>query len=711
MVRISTIRKHSWVLILLIGLGLAAFIMMDMFNSSTGAFGQSGRTSLGEINGKSISYDRFNQAERILYQGSKGNTYGQKESLWNFFVEESILKEEGEKLGLTVSNEELMDLQFGTNLSPIIQSTFRGQNGQVDRNRLNEFKNLIETKQLKETNPNAYYYWIEQENQIIKDRLQTKLSSLVSQGMYTPSWMVESMGSERNQKLDFNYVRIPFSDIDDSSANVSDQELNTYLNSNSSLFKSDEEQRRLEYVTFNVAPTNADSAAIKNALSALINDFRSTDNDSTFVSINGGEIIPGYAKKAALGAIANDVFAGGIGNVIGPYVDAGYYKLAKVVDKKVIPDSVKAQHILFRAEQADPNSYGPALAKADSVLNLINGGQSFSELAKELSDDVSNKAKGGDLGYFAQGAMVQQFNDVAFFTSKGSEVRQVITQFGVHLLKVNDRKYLSQDPSVKIAYITKSIVPSLATQEAIEETVQNFVNEHENIADLPKLIEQNPNLSIETTPGLKANDYIVGNLGQDNASRDLVRWAFNDDPDVGQLSPNFYTYSFSDPKTFETYNTRYVVAGLKSIQGAGMPNLADVRDEIMLKVMNEKKASIIKSKIAGKGMSSIAAEYGTKVDSLTSVSLSSSFIPGLGNEPKVIAAAANLSQSSVSNPILGENGVFILELINKTDTGNSPNVAALRKEESSRLKTMTRQNLMAAMRKNAEVEDNRHVFY
>lgn len=710
MVRISTIRKNSWLLILLIGLGLAAFIMMDMF-SGPGGPGGANTTNIGSVNGEEIGYNRFNRAEQILYQGSRGNTFGQKENLWNFFVEESILKDEGEKLGLTVSNEELMDLQFGSNLSPIIQGAFRSPNGGVDRARLDEFKNLIETKQLKESNPNAYYYWIEQENQIIKDRLQSKLAGMVSQGMYTPSWMAESLGAERNKKMDFAYVRIPFSDIDDSSVSVSDEDLNNYLSSNSSSYRSDEEQRRLEYIAFNVTPTTADSNAIRNELSELVGGFRSAVSDSAFVANNAGELNPTYVKSSTLGTIANQVANGSTGSVFGPYSEGTYFKLAKVVDAKVVPDSVKAQHILFRVDQANPNSVGPALAKADSVMTLINGGASFSELAKELSDDVSNKAKGGDLGYFAQGAMVGPFNNAVFYDAKGSEVKQVFTQFGIHLVKVNDRKFLTKETSYKMGYISRSIIPSEATQEQIENKVQEFVNDNENIADLAKLVEQDPSLTIEETPALKKNDYIVGSLGQDNASRDIVRWAFDEDTDAGDLSADFYTYSFSDPNTFATYNTRYVVAALKNVIPEGMPSLNDIKSDIMPLVMNEKKAELLSSKIGGKSMSSIASEYGTEVDSLSSISSGASFIPGLGNEPKVVAAAASLAQNAVSKPIVGENGVFIIEVTNKSDAGSAPNVAALRKEESSRVKTLTQQNLMSAMRKNADVEDNRHIFY
>jgi len=711
MALIGNIRKNSWILILFIGLGLAAFIMMDMFSQK--GPGGGAPTEIASVNGEPIDYRKFNQAEQIRYRGSGGNTFGQRENLYNYFVEESLLKQEGQKLGLDVGKEELLDLQFGNRLSPIIQNTFRGANGQVDRNLLNSYKQQIEDRTLEQNNPVAYQYWFQQEDMIIKDRIQSKLTNMVAKGMYTPTWMAESLAAERGQNLDFNYVRIPFSDVADSEVNVTDADLSGYLNENAALYKSDEEQRLVEYISFNVLPTREDSIAIRSDLSNMKSEFQNAQNDSSFVVERSGVYPTTFSKKATLSAsVADKAYNMSVGSVIGPYVDGDSYKLAKVLDKRVIADSVKAQHILFAVDATNPTTMGAALTKADSVLNLITQeGQSFATLAEQFSDDKSNSAKGGDLGYFAEGMMVPEFNNAVFYEMNPGEVKTVITQFGVHILKLNDKKILNNEPSVKVAYISRSIIPSENTQSAIEERAQNFVNENTTIDALKTLADSDPNLELVTAPALKANDFNVAGLGQDASSRELVRWAFDKKTDVNDLSPNIFTYNFSNPRTFENYNSKYVVAGLKKIQGAGMPTVDMVRSEIMPLVMNQKKAALIKSAVSGKGMSSIATQYDTQVDSLAAVSTASAFIPGLGSEPKVLAAAQFLPQNQVSSPIVGDNGVYILEVTNKSATGATPNVAQLKKEESSRLSTMARQNLMKSMRKSADIEDNRYNFF
>ncbi len=711
MALIGKIRRNSWILILFIGLGLAAFIMMDMFSQK--GPGGGAPTDIASVNGQPIDYRKFNLAEQIRYRGAGGNTFGQRESLFSYFVEESLLKQEGKKLGLDVGREELMELQFGSNLSPVIQNTFRGANGQVDRNLLNSYKQQIEDRTLKDNNPVAYQYWFQQEEMIVKDRLQSKLTSMVSKGMYTPSWMAESLATERGQNLDFNYVKIPFSDIADSEVKVSDADLSSYLNNNAGMYRADEEQRLVEYISFNVLPTREDSLAIRSDLGNMKSNFQSASNDSTFVVERSGVYPQTFSKKATLSAsLAGQAYSMPVGTVIGPYVDGDSYKLAKVLDKRVIADSVKAQHILFSVDAANPASMGPALARADSVLNLIvNEGQSFDKLAEQFSDDKSNSFKGGDLGFFAEGTMVPEFNNAVFYEMNPGQTKTVITQFGVHILKLNKEKILNNEPSVKVAYISRSIIPSEDTQARIEEKAQNFVNENTSIDALKALADSDPSLQIETSPALKANDYNVGTLGQDASSRELVRWAYAEKTDVGDLSPNIFTYTYSNPRTFENFNSKFVVAALKKVQQAGIPTVDMVRSEIMPLVMNEKKAGLIKAAIAGQGMASIASKYDTQIDSLSAVSTSSAFIPGLGSEPKVLAAAQFLTENQVSAPIVGDNGVYILEVKSKTATGVTPNVAQLKKEEASRLQTMARQNLMKSLRKSADIEDNRYNFF
>jgi peptidyl-prolyl cis-trans isomerase D len=709
MALISSIRSRSWILIVFIGVGLASFILMDMFGSNTSAFGNRPTNTLGMIDGQEIDYNKVRRTEEVFYRGATGSTYGVKDQIWNYYLEKALLEKQGDKLGLNVGKEELNDLVFGNNLSPVVQAVFRNpQTGQVDMASLNDIKAKLASGSTEINTP----YMEELVGQVKKARLQEKFTSLVSQGMYTPNWMAESVGKENSTTFDFKYVKVPFSDVDNSQVSVSDADLTNYLNNNKAIYNNEEETRQIEYVSFEVFPSKEDSTTYYNQLNTLKPNFRSAINDSTFVAANGGSLASTYVKKSTLSPeIADRMMSSPVGTVVGPYMEAGTYKLAKVSARKVIADSVKVQHILVRANPSDPNSFAAAITRIDSVRTAFDNGESFGNLAAQVSEDTGSSDANGELGYLGyNNNFGPSFSNPIFYESEKGSVKTVFTQFGVHLVKVNDLKYLSQDPSVKVAYLTRSIIPSDKTQKSIREKVQEFVNEHTTKQQLEELAASDPALSIQTTANLKRNDYIVSSLGQDPSSREMVRWAFDEETNIGDLSPDFYVYRYSNPQTYVNYDSKYVVAALASVQKPGMPSLASIRSQIEPLVLNQKKADFVSSAINGKDLASVAAQYNTSVDQLDGISASSTNVRQIGNEPKVVAALMNMSTDQVSAPIKGENGVYVLQLLNKSQNANA-DLAGTKRLQSTRVKSLARTALMDAMKKDAEITDNRFNVY
>jgi len=267
MALIGTIRKNSWLLILVIGLALAAFILMDMTSSS-------------RLGG-------FQSAEQLIYSNSS-DVFGRRNALWNYFVEEAIVSDQAKDLGLSVGRDELLDLQFGNNISPVISARFRNpQTGQIDKAQLDQIKGQIEGGTM---TPELRRYWAHQEKEIVKDRLQGKINAMVSKALYTPTWMVEQSYGDKNQKVNLDYVKIPFADIDDSEVSLTDADFQTYLTANKGKFYSEEETRKVDYVVFDVFPTASDSADIRNSLAELTQEFQNTSNDTIFVETNEGTI-------------------------------------------------------------------------------------------------------------------------------------------------------------------------------------------------------------------------------------------------------------------------------------------------------------------------------------------------------------------------------------------------------------------------------------
>jgi len=709
MALISSIRNRSWILIVFIGIGLASFIMMDMFNSNTGAFGNRPTSTLGTINGQEIDYNKVRRTEEVFYRGASGNTYGIKDQLWNFYLEKSLLEDEGNKLGLNVGTDEIKELMFGTNLSPIVQAIFRNpQTGQVDMARIAEVKDQIQNDREQINEP----YIEELYEQVKKERMQQKYTSLISQGFYTPNWMAEQVGGENNTFYDFNYVKIPFSDVEDSEVTVSDEDYRNYLTNNKATYMNDEETRKINYVVYDIFPSSKDSSDYYADLQGRLSDFRTAPSDSTFVIQNGGTMNNAYVKGSALPAdIRSDMLNLPVGSVVGPYVDGTTYKMAKVSDRKLVADSVRAQVILISANQNDPSTYAAAFTRIDSIKTALDNGANFDNLAAQVSMDQTTADKGGDLGMMAHNSITGPLHDMMFYQAKEGEVNTVLNAAGAVLVKVNKKVFSSNEESVRVAYLSRSITPSDATQKATRDKVQEFVNTHETAADLEALVASDPNLRIQTTTGLERNDFEVPALGQDPSSRDMIRWAFENGTNTGDLSPDFYIYRYSNPVTYENYDSKYVIASLGSIQGEGMPSVENIKSEISSLVLNEKKAAFIASSIQGKDLASVASQYGGSVDNLTNISAAFSNIKDIGNEPKVVAALTTLQANQKSAPIHGENGVYVLELTNKTESNAGLDLAGIKRVQSTSLKNLARTALMESLKDGAEITDNRFKLY
>jgi len=708
MALIGTIRNNFWFVLLVLGLALAAFVLMDMMNAGNqGGIGP--KQIIGEVAGKSIDYRDFQRAEQALYSGGT-DSYAGKTSAWNYLNEKAIIEDQADALGLGISDDEMSDLLFGSNLSPVIQSVYRNpQTGQVDMQSLLEIKQaLIDGNEL---NPDFVLRWEELQKQVVKTAQQDKINALVSKSVFTPKFFAENVGMKTSETVSFDYVKIPFDNVDDSEVTLADADYSSYINDNAFKYTSDVETRVIEYAVLDVLPTSADSTNIKADLADRAAEFRNKANsteDSLYVINNEGFYSPFYAKLDDLsGPIKDAVVDMNVGDVYGPYLDQGAYFVSKLTGKAVVPDSVKASHILRPAAEGDVAGMAAARAYIDSLRVLVeNRTEDFAELAKTNSTDGS-ASKGGDLGTFAQGTMVPEFNKAAFFGSKEGGLYTVQTRFGVHLINVKKKVYNDRDPKYKLALIRSAIVPSEETQNAVYEVADEIVSQNRSLDALSTAIEGKANMSIDKTSPLKANDYIVGSLGGGESSREIVRWAFEEESKVGEVSPSIYTYT----DAVNYYNNKYVLTGLSSITSPGLATVADLKNDIEIPVMNLKKGASIASKVSGTDLASIATSFNSSVESASNIAFTAGSVTGLGNEPKVLAAALAQAEGSVSSPIVGNNGVYVVKTTAKT-AGTAPaNVLAQTKSINSTNRGRVNFSLLNALKETFKATDNRSKYF
>ncbi|MCB0559035.1 MAG: peptidylprolyl isomerase [Lewinellaceae bacterium] len=701
MALISKIRKNSWLLIVLIGLGLGGFIIMDMTSGQQSVFGSS-QLTVGEIDGQKLDWNQFNRVEQVLYGNSGGEVFSRRKQLWDYFVEEAIVQDEAKALGLGVSKSELMDLQFGANPSPVIRQRFTDPNTrQVNFQQLNQIKTAIENGTF--SDPQMRAFWSHQEKEIIKERLQSKLNAMVTKAIYTPTWMAEMGYQDQNVSLDMAYVKVPFDEIDNTEITLSDADYKNYLEQNKARYRQEEETRKLEYTVFNVLPTVTDSAKLREKIVSLIPDFEAAENDSAFVERNYGSINGFYLSKDELSpAVADTALSIPVGSVYGPYVEQGSYKAMKVLARATLADSADTRHILISADT--PQKFTAAEKTIDSLENLLlTGVATFDSLAIKFSQDPGSASKGGKYENVTPNQFVPQYNEVLFITGQVGQLYKVRSDFGWHLIEVLSRSASSTE-RVKVAFIEERIVPSEDTQNDVYERALAFVGKNRSLKEMAQSVEAE-GLELETSTGLKKNDFTVGALGAGQASRDIVRWAFN--ASEGDVSPEIY--GFQDPVDY--YTNKYVVAGLKSVQAAGLPSVDNIKDEIEQLVINEKKGEMIVQRIQGDNLEAIAGNFSTQVDTARNVIFNASFLPNLGSEPKVIGKAFTMEEGQVSKPVIGKSGVFVIKVMRKPQAGQATNIPQLRRSIAAPVRSQVPGQLIQAMKKNAAIEDNRSRFY
>ncbi len=216
-----------------------------------------------------------------------------------------------------------------------------------------------------------------------------------------------------------------------------------------------------------------------------------------------------------------------------------------------------------------------------------------------------------------------------------------------------------------------------------------------------------PDVTMQTSAPMKINDYLFGNLGSGQTQRDMVKWAFDPSAEVGDVSDE--VYRFSDPVRY--YDNRYVVVTLKSIVPAGMPTADVLRSQVESVVMNKMKGEKLKSSLSVSTLDALAAQYNTTVETATDVAASSTFVAGVGSEPDVIGTAFDLTPQSVSKPILGESGLFVVEKIRTMEAGAATNIPFLKTSVSTATKSQVGFKIIENMKERANITDKRASFF
>jgi peptidyl-prolyl cis-trans isomerase D len=699
MATLEKIRNRGVLLIVIIGLALAAFILGDLFQSGTSLSGDSSR-EIAEIAGESVMIDYYQRGIEELSEVYKMNTGSQtldaqttdqiQDQVWNNLLREVILGKEYKKLGLAVTGDELFEMVQGNNIHPIVSQLFANpETGQVDRSVvLNFLKQLDRDEKTKN-------YWLYIENEIKNQRWLEKYNTLIQKGLYTNSKEAEFVFEGNKMTKAIEFFAVPYNTIADSAIVLSSSEIKKRYEETKENYKQ-EASRQTEYITFDILASSDDDVAVKEWATKAIpeySDLNEFEEVIRFVNLNSDERWDGrYVSVENVDAGLKDFVASAEkGAVFGPYKEADAYVLAKVVDLAARPDSMKASHILIR----EPSQVRTD-AVADSLMDVLKKDKSkFAALAQSHSLDQGSAANGGSLGWFADGVMVKPFND-ACIDAKEGEIVKVASQFGVHVILVESKS--KPTSKVQLAKVVRKVTPSTDTYRKIYSDASKFVGQN-NTSD--KFMEgvKTDGLSKKYGRNISINDKMVNNM---EGSREMVRWAYK--AKVGEISPIF------------EFDKQFVIAVLTEVKEEGYTPLSEVSAQIRAELVRRKKGDQIARDIEAKkatsqSLSSLAQTMNMPLKSADNINFSAYFVTGVGYEPALIGAVVASKPEVISNPVIGSTGVFVFRVMSEVASVGTSTIEEERAQLEQSYSYRANYQPFSALQKKAEIKDNRYRFY
>jgi peptidyl-prolyl cis-trans isomerase D len=581
----------------------------------------------------------------------------------------------------------------GPYADPMIQQNFADPNtGIFDPNRVSQF--LSQMAQDKTGQQRAQ--WNTFEEGLIKSRKVSKYTSLITKGVYVPRYMVAKYAALANSTSSMLFVQLPYTMISDDQVKISDADIKAYIDKNKSLFEVQEPVAKAEYVSFDIIPSTNDTAASLGALNALREEFISTTSNEEFVAKHSEETFnEQYLFEDKL-AVSNpaEVMLLPVGGVAGPFYYNGMYTLAKVLDKKSLPDSVKASHILIAITETRTETQ--AKASIDSLEGMVKAGTPIEALAAR-SDDQGSATKGGDLGYFTQGQMVPEFNDVCF-NGKTGDLKVVKTQFGYHLIKITDQKNFK--PAIKLAMVSKILQPGNTTIQAAYTLASTFIASAKDTKSFDETAKK-MNKDKRIADNITQTQVMMQGLG---SAREVSRWCF--DNKIGSVSP-----------VFNLDDKCVIVKIVDRVEKGTLAQPNAVRPQVENILKREKKSVIIAEKAKGKKtLEDIALLANAEVKRADTLMYAGNGNAALGFEPRVIGAAFNKSLvGKVSPAIPGEQGVYFILLNNINEAPapdlKNPMITMQARQQESQMMGQADSYIPYILRKKAKIEDNRHLFY
>ena len=701
MAAIGKIRKHYGLLVAIVGLALLAFVLGDLLQSSN----KGQERNVATVGNEKITYQDYSNLVNMNLENMKASNGGSITTEQNYsihantldqMIRDVIMKKEYEDLGLAVSSEELYDQFLGENPNQYVVQSFTNADGSFNKELVTTYIRDFQT-----LTPEMKSNWLNFERAIKEDRLNTKYDNLLKNSFYLPTKLAARYYSDKNDKTSAEVYAVRYTTIADSTVVINDADTKKFYEENKNKYQTDA-TRGIEYVVFDIKPSQADIDYSKNYVADLKEDFAAISNAANFVNANSDLPYDSAwkSRKDIPAELETVIFDQNneAGFVYGPYENNGYYNVARLLDMQNRSDSLMASHILVGYANAlrstATRTKEDAQALADSLLKVIKKDNSKIEtLAKEFSDDPSAQTNNGDLGWFTDGMMVHNFNEFVQNNKVGT-VGMVETPFGFHIIKVTDRNEAT--PKARIAVVAHEITASTATYQNVFAEANRFVTENTTAEEFNKAIEEQ-GLNKRTYPTLRStSNYITGISNP----RQIVRWAFDENTKVGDMSSIF------------DLDDMYVIAVLTEAVPEGFVPEEKIAERYEFVIKKEKKGAMLAEKAKAYG-----TDYQKMIDNMkgekatVDVTFEGRGLGNFGVEDKVIGTVVGMKEGEMSEPIIGGNGLYVVKVVKETPATTTDYTNIIREQRSKYTNQILNGAAYSALKDEVKIEDNSLLFY
>lgn len=677
MASLNTLRtKFGIVLSIIIALALLAFIL-----SLKTEMGFSGNDpKVGVIDGKKINYSEYYDLyEQVKTQSGAQDSDEQQSAMlsnaaWQTLIAKHVFEPGFERMGIRVTEPERMAMISGEHMSQALFNAFANpRTGQYDVAAVSDF--LAQA----ETNPQAQQAWAQLNEQARLERQMQKYAGLIRGGVFVNSLEVANGVEAANNTFAGKLAGKKYASVPDSIFSVKTSELKAYYNSHKNRYKQTP-SRSLSYAVFEVAPTDNDMQALEQKVREVGAEFAAAEDLKAFVRANrNGKIADNYVSAAQLTDEESKALMEG--QTYGPVLKNNEWTIARVLDSKVVPDSLGIRHIVL------PYTQEPL---ADSLLTTLKNGADFAQTAARYSVYDATAANGGEVGVMPFSAFTGEFA-AALSDVKTGDIVKIASGDAIQLMQI----YRADKPSkhLQVASVTYPVEASEATRRDIHNQAGTFsVNAKgsmEAFNDAAAAAALTPRVST-----LGQSDRTIRGLDD---SREVARWAYG--AKVGDVSEIF------------TVGKDYVIAILTGIDDKEYAPLEKVASQIRTQILRDKKYDYIVKDLSGTTLAEKAASLGAEAADFDGVTFSSYYINGPGIEPRLVGAIASTTEKGVvSGPVKGLSGVYVFEVddIQTTDkqTAEGEKVRAQAMSEG-----MAQQFALQAVQQMANIQDMRGRYF